>query len=132
LEGPNSLTYGSNALVIKQKSQYLLNDFTERGDNDELGMPQEGKSTPLIDVLHRLLWLVENRPALIPAYLDESKPDIERLRLVAQTLGGHTLEGNGSGGGRSLVAARGAEASALRKLTTNWRTLIESHRGTLE
>jgi putative DNA methylase len=132
LEGPNSLTYGNNALVVKQKNQYLLRDFNDRGNNDELGLPQEGKSTPLIDILHRLLWLVENRPALIPAYLDEAKPDIERLRLVAQTLGGHTLEGNGSGGGRSLVAARGAEAAALRKLTTNWRQLIESHRGTLD
>ncbi|MGA2489305.1 MAG: DUF1156 domain-containing protein [Anaerolineales bacterium] len=132
LEGPNSLTYGNNALVVRLKNQYMLRDFTERGDIDELGLPQEGKSTALIDILHRLLWLVENRPALIPAYLDEAKPDIERLRLVAQTLGGHTLEGNGSGGGRSLVAARGAEAAALRKLTTNWRILIESHRGTLD
>jgi putative DNA methylase len=132
LEGPNSLTYGSNALVIKLKNQYLLRDFTERGDIDELGVPQGGKSAVLIDVLHRLLWLVENRPALIPAYLDEARPDLERLRLVAQTLGGHTLEGNGSGGGQSLVAARGAEAAALHKLTTNWRTLIEAHRGTLE
>jgi putative DNA methylase len=144
LEGPNSLTYGNNALVVRLKNQYLLRDFTERGPDEELGLPSparrgaggevqdEGKSTALIDILHRLLWLVENRPALIPAYLDEAKPDIERLRLVAQTLGGHTLEGNGSGGGRSLVAARGAEASALRKLTTNWRTLIESHRGTLD
>jgi putative DNA methylase len=117
--------------VVKNKSRYLLRDFSERGVEEDLGLPQEGKTTPLIDVLHRLLWLVENRPALIPAYLDEARPDIERLRLVAQTLGGHTLEGNGSGGGRSLVAARGAEASALHKLTTNWRTLIEAHRGDL-
>jgi hypothetical protein len=28
-----------------------------------------------------------------------------------------------------LAAAQGPEASALRKLTTNWRTLIEGHRG---
>jgi len=34
-------------------------------------------------------------------------------------------------GGKSLIAARGAEAAALRKLTTNWRTLIEAHRGAL-
>jgi putative DNA methylase len=85
----------------------------------------------LIDVLHRLLWLVENRPSLIPAYLDEARPDLERLRVVAQTLAGQALAGNGSGGGRSLVASKGAEAAALRKLTTNWRSLIESHRGGL-
>jgi len=131
LEGPGGLTSGANPLVVRNKSRYLLRDFSERGVEEDLGLPQEGKTTPLIDVLHRLLWLVENRPALIPAYLDEARPDIERLRLVAQTLGGHTLEGNGSGDGRSLVAARGAEASALHKLTTNWRTLIEAHRGDL-
>jgi putative DNA methylase len=131
LEGPGGLTSGVNPLVVRNKSRYLLRDFNERGVEEDLGLPQEGKTTALIDVLHRLLWLVENRPALIPAYLDEARPDIERLRLVAQTLGGHTLEGNGSGDGRSLVAARGAEASALHKLTTNWRTLIEAHRGDL-
>jgi putative DNA methylase len=86
----------------------------------------------LIDVLHRLLWLVENRPSLIPAYLDEARPDLERLRVVAQTLAGQTLSGNGGGvGARSLAASKGAEAAALRKLTTNWRSLIESHRGAL-
>jgi hypothetical protein len=82
-------------------------------------------------VLHRLLYLVEHQPAAIPAYLDEARPDLEHLRLVAQTLAGQTLSGNGSGGGRSLVAAKGAEAAALRKLTTNWRTLITDQRGSL-
>jgi hypothetical protein len=40
---------------------------------------------------------------------------VERLRLVAQTLTGQTLAGNSNGGGRSLVAAQGAEASTLHK-----------------
>jgi putative DNA methylase len=31
LDGPRSLTAGSNPLVVKQKGQYLLRDFTERG-----------------------------------------------------------------------------------------------------
>ena len=78
-------------------------------------------------------WAREIILAMLEKYraagIDEIRPDVERLRLVAQTLGGHSLEGNGSGGGRSLVAARGAEASALYKLTTNWRTLIKAHRG---
>ncbi len=72
-----------------------------------------------------------NQPAKLGEYLDQSRPDVDHLRVVAQTLSGHALAGNGSGGGKSLVAARGAEASALRVLTTNWRTLIEAHRGTL-
>jgi putative DNA methylase len=131
LDGPGGLTSGSNPLGEKQKGKYRLHDFTERGDDETLGLPHAGESAPLIDVLHRLLWLVEQQPVLIPAYLDKARPDVERLRIVAQTLAGQTLAGNDDGGGKSLIAARGAEAAALRKLTTNWRTLIEAHRGTL-
>jgi putative DNA methylase len=127
----DALTHGPTPLVEKKGSAYRLNDFTRRGAEETLGIAQPGRAAPLIDVLHRLLHLVENFPAGIPAYLDEARPDIERLRIVAQTLAGQTLAGNGSGGGKSLVAARGAEAAALRKLTTNWRTLIEAHRGAL-
>ncbi len=129
LDGPSGLTSGSNPLMEKRKGKYRLRDFTERGEDEDLGLPRGGEMPPLIDALHRVVWLVEHRPAFIPAYLDEARPDVERLRLVAQTLAGQTLAGNENGGGRSLVAARGAEASALRKLTTNWRTLIEIHRG---
>ena len=137
LDGPGGLSSGSNPLVEKRKGNYRLRDFTERGEDEQLGLPSppgrgaggEGEMPPLVDALHRLLWLVEYRPAQIPAYLDEARPDVERLRLVAQTLAGQTLAGNGNGGGRPLVVAQGAEAAALRKLTTNWRTLIEAHRG---
>jgi len=129
LDGPGGLSSGSNPLVEKQKGMYRLRDFTERGRDPDLGLPQGAELAPTIDVLHRLLWLVENRPGEIGKYLDDARPDVERLRVVAQTLAGQTLAGNGSGGGRSLVAARGAEAAELRKLTTNWRTLIEAHRG---
>jgi len=136
LDGPGSLSSGNNPLVEKRKGSYRLRDFTERGEDEHLGLPSPpGRGAggeglpPLVDALHRLLWLVEYRPAQIPAYLDEARPDVERLRLVAQTLAGQTLAGNGNGGGRALVVAQGAEAAALRKLTTNWRTLIEAHRG---
>ena len=132
LDGPGGLTSGTNPLVKKDKSKYTLLDFTVRGEEEELGLPQEGKPHPaLIDVLQRLLWLVENGPRAIPKYLDEARPDVEHLRVVAQTLAGQSLAGNGGGGGKALVAARGAEASALKKLTANWRTLVEEHRGKL-
>jgi putative DNA methylase len=131
LDGAQGLTGGSNPLVLKKGSKYQLLDFTARGDDETLGLPRHGADAPLIDVLHRLLYLVENRPHAIPGYLDQARPDVERLRVVAQTLAGQTLAGNGNGGGKSLVAARGAEAAALRKLTTNWRALIEQHRGGL-
>ena len=123
LDGANGLTGGANPLVEKSGSKYRLRDFTERGDDEKLGLPRDGRSAALVDVLHRVLWLVEHRPALIPAYLDEARPDIEHLRVVAQTLAGQTLAG-AADGGRGLVAARGAEAAALRKLTTNWRSFV--------
>ncbi|MBI4630528.1 MAG: DUF1156 domain-containing protein, partial [Chloroflexi bacterium] len=132
LDGAHSLSAGPRPLVEKLKSQYRLCDFTERGDDEKLGLPTEGGSpAPLIDSLHRILYLMENDPASLGAFLDESKANVEQLHLVAQTLAGSALAGNGSGGGKSLVAARGVEAAALRVLTTNWRTLIESKRGTL-
>lgn len=131
LDGPNGLSSGRNGLVEKSGGKYRLRDFTERGEAEDLGQTKAEGKAPLIDVLHRLLWLVEHEPAKITAYLDETRPDLERLRVVAQTLAGQTLAGNGNGGGRSLVVARGAEAAALRKLTTNWRTLIEAGRGPL-
>jgi putative DNA methylase len=134
LDGSGGLTAGGNPLVEKKGSKYRLRDFAERGSDEDLGLPRPGllrpaADAPLIDALHRVLYLVENQPAAIPAYLDQARPDVERLRIVAQTLAGQTLAGNGEGGGKSLLAARGAEAAALRKLTTNWRTLIEAHRG---
>jgi putative DNA methylase len=134
LDGARGLSAGSQALVEKQKSKYRLRDFTERGDDEKLGLPAEGGTpAPLIDVLHRLLHLMETSPADIPAFLDEARPNLEQLHLAAQTLAGSALAGNGSGGARreSLVAARGAEAAALRKLTTNWRTVVEAGRGGL-
>lgn len=126
LDGSRGLTAGGNPLVEKKGGKYRLRDFSERGHDEKLGLPREGAAAPLVDVLHRVLWLVEHRPDRIPAYLDEARPDIERLRVVAQTLAGPALSGNG--GGRVPVPARGAEAAALRKLTTNWRSLIEAHR----
>ncbi len=127
LDGARGLSAGSNPLVEKRKGQYLLRDFSDRGADEDLGLPRTDEPAPLVDVLHRLLWLVENRPTEIRSYLDQARPDVERLRLVAQTLAGQALSGNGEGGGRALVAARGAEAAALRKLTTNWRSLVEEN-----
>jgi len=144
LDGPRSLSAGPRSLIEKQKNKYNLRDFSARGGDEKLGLPAEGgKPAPLIDILHRLLHLMENSPAAIPAFLDEARPNFEQLHLVAQTLAGSALAGNpakggagGNGGGTlrlrsGLTAARGAEAAALRVLTTNWRTLIEAKRGSL-
>jgi hypothetical protein len=75
-------------------------------------------------VLHRTLWLMENRPALLGEFLDQALVGrAEQLRLVAQTLAGPALSGEEA----RLTTSRGAEAAALRKLTGNWRSLLEEN-----
>jgi putative DNA methylase len=137
LDGPRGLSHGARALVAKSKTTYRLRDFTERGNDERLGLPDtiESKAdgirttqhAPLIDVLHRVLWLMENQPARLADFLAKARPNLDHLRVVAETLAGAKLAGNGKAGGRSLVAARGAEAEALKKLTTNWRMVIEAN-----
>ena len=126
LDGPNGLSTGARALVEKKKGKYRLRDFTERGRDEKLGQPREdGRAVPLIDMLHRVLWLLENEPRRLNRFLEETRPDRERLRLVAQTLAGTALEGSGQ---ESAPAAKttGPESAALKKLLANWRAVIET------
>lgn len=126
LDGQKGLSNGRHALIEKKKGKYRLRDFTERGEDEKLGLPDElqaGKPVPLIDALHRILWLVENQPRNLNRFLDEAHPDRERLRLVAQALAGTALEG-----GQTSSLSQGttaAEQSALKKLVANWRVLID-------
>lgn len=57
LDGQRGLSSGSRALVEKKKAKYRLRDFTERGRNEKLGLPDTQAGTPasLVDVLHRVL-----------------------------------------------------------------------------
>lgn len=127
LDGQNGLSSGSRALVEKKKGKYRLLDFSERGDDEKLGTPKDdGKAAPLIDILHRILWLVENEPRKLNDFLDEARPDRERLRLVAQALAGTALAGRKDDGPEHTVATTPAEAAALKKLVANWRALIEA------
>jgi len=127
LDGQNGLSSGSLALVEKKKGKYRLLDFSERGDDEKLGMPKDDdKPAPLIDILHRILWLVENEPRNLNSFLDEARPDQERLRLVAQALAGTALVGRKDDGPEHTVATTPAEAAALNKLVANWRALIEA------
>lgn len=127
LDGQNGLSSGSRSLVEKKKGKYRLRDFAERGDDEKLGMPKDdNKAAPLIDILHRILWLVENEPRKLNDFLDEVRPDRERLRLVAQALAGTALAGRKDDGPEHTVATTPAEAAALNKLVANWRALIEA------
>jgi putative DNA methylase len=122
LDGPLGLSTGSRALVEKKKGKYKLRDFAERGDDDDLGLPDEetGEARPAIDVLHRLLWLLEKRPPLIADFIADSNPSIDQLRLVAQALAGPALKG-----GELENVSPTAEQSALGKLLANWSSIVE-------
>lgn len=128
LDGQEGLSSGSNALVEKKKGKYRLKDFSERGGSDKLGVPDsKGIAAPLIDVLHRTLWLMENQPKKLGEFLAEVKPDKERLRLIAQALSGAGLSGKREKEEEHTIVTTGEEQSALRKLTANWKSLVESH-----
>ena len=121
LDGQHSLTGGNHALVEKKKSKYRLRDFNDRGEGEKLGLPSEdGQSAPLVDTLHRTLWLMEKHPRELAKFLREAQPNREALRLVAQALAGPALKGGELGD-----VSPTAELSALGKLTANWQNVIE-------
>jgi putative DNA methylase len=125
LDGQKGLSTGRHALVEKKKGKYRLRDFTERGADEKLGLPDNGTPAPLIDALHRILWLVENQPRALNKFLDEARPDRERLRLVAQALAGTALAGKKDDGPEHTVVTTAAEQAALKKLVANWHALID-------
>lgn len=128
LDGADGLSSGPRPLVQKKKGKYRLLDFTERGADEKLGLQgaQAGTPAPLIDVLHRILWLIENEPRNLNAFLDAAQPDRERLRLVAHTLARAGLSGRTAQDSAALVTTTAAEQVALGKLLANWRALIDS------
>jgi putative DNA methylase len=79
-----------------------------------------GDSAPIIDALHRTLWLMENRPARLPEFLRQAQSNRDQMRLVAQALAGPALKG-----GELSDVSPDAELSALAKLTANWRSLVD-------
>jgi putative DNA methylase len=123
LDGPSGLSSGSRALVEKKKGKYRLMDYTERGDDDALGLPTlAGQPAPLIDALHRTLWLMEKRPLKLAEFLRETQVNRDQMRLVAQALAGPALKGGEMGD----ISPTG-ELAALAKLTANWRSVVEDN-----
>lgn len=120
LDGPHGLTNGPRALVEKKRGKYRLYDFTERGKNKDLGMPDDQQPAHLVDALHRTLWLMENRPLELADFLRKAQPNREQMRLVAQALAGPVLKG-----GELADLSPTGELAALAKLTANWRSVIE-------
>jgi putative DNA methylase len=123
LDGPSGLSSGAHALVEKKKGKYRLRDYTERGDDESLGLPSEsGQPAPLIDALQRTLWLMENRPLKLAEFLRETSVNRDQMRLVAQALFGPALKGGELGD----ISPTG-EMGALAKLTANWRSVVEDN-----
>jgi putative DNA methylase len=122
LDGQHGLCAGGRALVEKKKSKYRLRDYSERGQDERLGMPAEnGQAAPLVDVLHRVLWLMENRPGQMEEFFRDARPNLEQVRLVAQALAGPALKGGELG-----EVSPSKELAALKILTSNWRSIAEA------
>lgn len=105
------LATSSAPLVKKTAGKARLRDYQERGEAIELGRS-------IVDHLHRVLWLAENKPNGLKDYLDAAQPDAERLRLVAHALSRPGLDASG---------ARGVEADACDRLLGSFKRLVEDN-----
>ena len=97
-------------------------DFEQRGGVDGLGEPDEVSPSPrpLIDVLHRLLWLSQHRTADVRDFLRRSQVDATRLQTVAQALSGEALARKGFG-------PSSREQSAIASVLGSWERLVEDN-----
>ncbi len=119
LDGPDGITGPAPRLVEKVKSTYRVRTFQERGTEEGIGVAEDGVPAPLIDVLHRLLWLLDHRPGKLAAFLKQADVNLEQLRVIAEALRGPVLK-------RAEASdALTPELSALSKLTSNWRSIME-------
>lgn len=120
IDGPEGLTGNAPSLVEKAGTKFRVRNFAERGDDEALGLAANGKAAPLVDVLHRLLYLLEERPVAVGEYLESARPNTEQLRLVAQALAAPVLEG-----AHAQEASPTPELGALARLNANWRGIVE-------
>ena len=124
IDGAGGVCGPAPALVEKVRGtgggKFRVRTFEERGGDEALGVAGDGKAAPLIDVVHRLLWLLDHQPAALPAFLRKTGPNTEQLRLVTQALCAPVL-----GGPRAPDAAPTAELGALARLNANWRGVVE-------
>ncbi len=122
LDEASGMVGDSPALVEKQGADVRVRTFAERGGHDELGVPADGRPAPIIDALHRTLWLMDNDPAELPGWFRRVRPNKEHLRLVAQALSGPVLTA-----GASTEDGLSDEMSSLRRLNANWRVITDDH-----
>ena len=120
IDGPVGLTGKAPKLVEKAGSKFRVRNYTERGDDETLGLAANGKAAPLVDVLHRLLHLLDERPGAVQQYLEAARPNGEQLRLVTQALSAPVL-----GRPEAQDTSPTAELGALTRLNANWRSIVE-------
>lgn len=120
IDGPDGLTGHSPKLVEKSGSKFRVRNFAERGDHEKLGLAENGKAAPLVDVLHRLLYLLSAQPNAVQSFLKSARPNTEQLRLVTQALCTPVL-----GGSDAPEKPATAELGAMERLNANWRSLVE-------
>ena len=125
MDGPDGIAGPAPSLVEKVRagaggSKFRVRTFEERGGGDALGIGADGRPAPLVDVVHRLLWLLDNRPAHVQDFLEAARPSQEQLRLVTQALCAPVLDGP-----RAEDTAPTAELRALARLNANWRSVVE-------
>ena len=120
IDGTDGLSGPAPSLVEKSGSKFRVRTFEERGGDDKLGIGEDGKPAPLVDVVHRLLWLLDHQPAALPAFLHAVRPNQEQFRLVTQALCAPVL-----GRPEAQDATPTAELRALARLNANWRGIVE-------
>lgn len=120
--GPRSLLRGRAALLRQEKGKVRFLDYSERGSAEGIGEPSEDdpSARPLIDVLHRLLWLAQNQPLEVRDFVRRSRVDARRLRILAQALSGEALSRKGLG-----TSSR--EQAAIASLRGSWQRLVEDN-----
>ena len=121
LDGPDGICGPIPSLVEKIGTKFRVRTHEERGNDSRLGIREDQAFVPIIDVLHRLLWLLDNRPGKVHEFLDLAHPNIERLRLVVQALSKPVLD-------HADVhdTAVTAELAALARLNANWQSILDS------
>lgn len=120
LVGPRGLGTGPDALVEQQKDRVRMRDFDDRGHVENLGLAQDAEPMPLIDILHRVLWLAEHQPSRVREFLDAANPDGGKLQTLAQALSGSGLSNKG-------VGTSEREQAAAQRLLASWKHLIEDN-----
>jgi putative DNA methylase len=115
----DDLTDGRVPLAKISKGKVHFRDYSERGEEPELGIGGDGVDPPLIDVLHGLLWRASNRREELGDYTVQATFEPTKLRLVAQALQGRALRAEGED--------KPLEAQACERLLGAWKTLVEEN-----